>query len=220
MSQDHTYKPDRLLNDQALEQVLQAGATLLDVRHPQKYAAGHLHGSISLAYHPTNYAWRLEHFITVQHSLIIVSESPMERQAAAFSLMQGGYNIAGYAELDSSASLATLRQLSVVQLQNEIATGRLEQDLMVLDVREKGDWLEYHLQGAYHIPILEVPERAGELLSGRIVAVMAESNIYSTTVASYLRYMHGYEVANVPEGVPGWARSGFAIKRKEPDNKS
>jgi rhodanese-related sulfurtransferase len=122
--------------------------------------------------------------------------------------------VIGYTELNFSITLETFPQLTVRQLWQEISQEKLRQPMTVLDVRSQAEWEEYHIEGSIHLPYLEVPRHwQVELDSGRELTVVAAKRYHSLTVLSFLRQNGFALVYEVPAGMPGWARSGLAIRR-------
>ncbi|MBN9392601.1 MAG: rhodanese-like domain-containing protein [Chloroflexi bacterium] len=204
---------ERFLNGKELSWELQRGAILLDIRQPRQFASGHLAGSLNIAFYPDGFARQVSSFTSTGRPLVLVCETSLERLAAAFSLMQAGFNVIGYTELNFSTTLETFPQLTVRQLWQEISQGKLQQIMTVVDVRSQAEWEEYHIEGSIHLPYLEVPRRWQELESRRELTVVAAKRYHSLTVLSFLRQNGFGLVYEVPAGMPGWARSGLPIRR-------
>lgn len=79
-------------------------------------------------------------------------------------------------------------------------------DLVILDVREPEELELASLSGVLHIPMGEVPGRAGELPRDRTIVVMCHHGVRSAHVAAYLRQVHGFErVENLSGGIDAWS---------------
>ena len=85
----------------------------------------------------------------------------------------------------------------------------LPEGLTVLDVREPVEWQYGHVEGALHVPMNEVPERIGELPTGKILVVCKVGG-RSAQVTSYLT-QQGLEVVNLDGGMLDWEASGRAM---------
>lgn len=204
---------ERFLSGLELTGELQRGAILLDIRQPRQFAGGHLAGSLNIAFYPDAFARQVSSFTPIGRPLVLVCESKLERLAAAFSLLQGGFNVMGYTELNPSMLLETFPQLTVQQLWQEIFQGNLQQHMTVVDVRSQAEWEEYHIEGSIHLPYLEVPRRWQLLDNGKELTVIAAKRYHSLTVLSFLQRNGFGRLYEVPAGMPGWARSGLPIKR-------
>ena len=90
-------------------------------------------------------------------------------------------------------------------------------DAVVLDVREPDEWQAGHIEGALHIPLSELPARAGELAdaepaasaasAGQPLIVVCRSGGRSARAVSWLN-QNGYEALNLDGGMGAWAAAG------------
>ena len=85
----------------------------------------------------------------------------------------------------------------------------LPDDLAVLDVREPFEWEAGHIDGALHIPMMELPERLGDLPEGQTL-VVCKVGSRSAQVVGYLA-RQGYDVVNLAGGLYDWQAAGRAL---------
>ncbi|MDN5744988.1 MAG: rhodanese-like domain-containing protein [Nocardioidaceae bacterium] len=85
-------------------------------------------------------------------------------------------------------------------------------DLLVLDVREDDEWAAGRIDGAVHIPLMELPARLGEFveLEAPQTLVVCKAGGRSARATAYLAEQ-GYDVANLVDGMIGWERAGRAM---------
>lgn len=83
----------------------------------------------------------------------------------------------------------------------------LPADLVVLDVREDHEWEAGHVEGAVHVPLGEVPERAGELDPQRRTLVVCHLGGRSARATAYLQQL-GHDVVNLDGGMDAWQAAG------------
>ena len=76
----------------------------------------------------------------------------------------------------------------------------------VLDVREHAEWVHGHIEGAVHIPLMELPQRLADLPTGHTV-VVCRIGARSAQAVAYLT-QQGLDVANVEGGMAEWAEAG------------
>lgn len=76
----------------------------------------------------------------------------------------------------------------------------------VLDVREHLEWQHGHIEGATHIPLMEIAERFEELPDGHTVVVCKMGGRSAQAVA-YLA-QQGLDVVNLEGGMIEWADAG------------
>jgi rhodanese-related sulfurtransferase len=88
-----------------------------------------------------------------------------------------------------------------------------ERGAILLDVRESREWQAGHAPRARHIPLGQVPRRAGELPKGRAVVTVCRSGARSARAAALLA-RQGREVFNLAGGMHAWARAGLPVVAK------
>jgi rhodanese-related sulfurtransferase len=79
--------------------------------------------------------------------------------------------------------------------------------LTVLDVREDDEWAAGHIEGARHIPLMQVPARFAELPSDRQVLVVCRVGSRSAQATAYLQ-AQGVQAVNLAGGMVAWAQAG------------
>jgi hydroxyacylglutathione hydrolase len=105
-------------------------------------------------------------------------------------------------------------QITVHELAEWLEQGR---DVAVIDVREPFEWLEGHIEGALHLPMLEAAARRAEVPADRPKAVLCAGGLRSSTVISALT-RHGIQgFSNVTGGMAAWLRSSYPIVRSASD---
>jgi rhodanese-related sulfurtransferase len=74
---------------------------------------------------------------------------------------------------------------------------------VLIDVRERDEWLEGHVHGAHLIPLGELSARLDEVPKGRPVYVMCHSGGRSAQAATLLS-ASGFDAVNVDGGITAW----------------
>ncbi len=78
--------------------------------------------------------------------------------------------------------------------------------LTVLDVREDAEWAAGHIEGAKHIPLMQLPNRLDELPDDSQVLVVCRSGARSAQATAFLN-AHGRDAVNLAGGLVAWSRS-------------
>jgi rhodanese-related sulfurtransferase len=78
---------------------------------------------------------------------------------------------------------------------------------VLLDVREPWEFQTCSIAGSLHVPMGEIPSRAGELDPGGDVVVICHHGGRSMQVAMFLEKNGFPKVHNLAGGVDAWARS-------------
>ena len=81
-------------------------------------------------------------------------------------------------------------------------------EAVVVDVREQHEWDAGHAPGALHIPLGELPSRAGEVPQDGPVAVVCHLGGRSARAVAWLQEQGWTSTRNVVGGMEGWARAG------------
>lgn len=82
----------------------------------------------------------------------------------------------------------------------------LPEDLTVLDVREPVEWTHGHIEGALHIPLMDLPQRLAELPTGQTL-VVCKIGGRSAQAVGYL-VQQGHDAVNLEGGMLDWAGAG------------
>lgn len=85
----------------------------------------------------------------------------------------------------------------------------LPEGLAVLDVREDVEWEHGHIDGAVHIPLMDLPQRLDEVPAGQVLVVCKVGG-RSAQAAGYLG-QQGMDAVNLDGGMVDWARAGLPV---------
>ncbi len=193
---------------------LAAGATLVDIRDPRAFGAGHVAGCLNVWIDGPQFAERVSWFVPPDRPLILLAETEGEVARALSALARIGLDdVAGYvvgsaAVRASGLPVAELPQVTAPELARRLPA---ERDLVVLDVREPFEWEEGHIAGAVHIPMREVPDRVAELPKDRPIALVCRGGPRSSLVGSLLLARGLTRLTNVWGGMTGWMEAGLPV---------
>jgi hydroxyacylglutathione hydrolase len=126
--------------------------------------------------------------------------------------------VVGYFDDEALAAAGALEK--VPQMNTAELAERLDDErppaVMVLDVRERGEWEAGHIAGAVNVPLGHLTDRVAELERERPLVLHCQSGGRSSVAASVLR-AHGFtNVINLSDGFAGWQRRGLPIERPAP----
>jgi rhodanese-related sulfurtransferase len=88
-----------------------------------------------------------------------------------------------------------------------VPAAEVPEDAVLLDVREDGEWVAGHAEGATHIPMGDVPARLDDVPDGDPVYVVCRSGGRSARVTAWLN-QNGYDAVNVGGGMGEWEAAG------------
>lgn len=196
------------------EELIGAGALVLDARGPAAFGAGHLFQSLNVGLGLPVFSTWVGFFVKPSDPIVLVVDYAEEAERAWLELARIGYeNIVGYLEADVEAwraaglAVRKTRQMGVCCLE-----GWLREGGRLLDVRTPAEWREGHVEAATWIPLPALPGRLDAVPSGPI-PVMCGTGYRSSLATSLLERAGRSDVANVRGGWSAWSRRQCA----EPD---
>jgi rhodanese-related sulfurtransferase len=83
--------------------------------------------------------------------------------------------------------------------------------VLVLDVRENGEYAEAHLVGSTHIPMGEIADRVAEVPREETLYVLCHAGGRSAKVTAYLE-QQGFDAINVAGGISAWQAEGRPVE--------
>jgi rhodanese-related sulfurtransferase len=85
----------------------------------------------------------------------------------------------------------------------------LPDGLAVLDVREPVEWTHGHIDGALHIPLMDLPSRLAEVSGGQTL-VVCKVGARSARAAEFL-IEQGFDAVNLDGGLLDWSAAGRTL---------
>jgi len=206
----------------ALDDLLRAGAIVVDTRPAAAFASGHAPGSINipLGVSFTTWAGWLLPYDRDVHLLVDTTGCAHCIETAVRDLAMIGLDrVAGILGADALAApsaagrvLPTVAQSTASEAAAMIAAGRAT----MVDVRGQGEWEGGHVPGAVNIPVGYLSERVGELPSTRPLIVYCQSGARSAIAASVLQARGRTNIVNLVGGITAWRQAGLPIVRPAP----
>ena len=183
------------------------GATLIDLRSADAFAASHPAGAINIAFGAKVGYWA-GWVVAPDLPVIFVTDEAGQAREAAMQLLRVGLDrvhgsIAGGFGGWSQAGLPveSLELISVQDLRDAVARG---EKMQLVDVRTPREWAGGHVEGAINIPVGEISARAGELRRDVGVATICEGGYRSMIAASLLAREGITHLANVSGGMAAY----------------
>src|SRR2546425_539050 len=149
--------------------------------------------------------------------LLLLAPGPSDLERAVQALSRVGVDeVAGFLQWgmiewkSCGFPLETVPQITVHDLLEWLEEGR---DLVVIDVREPFEWLDGHIDGAIHLPMMESVARRDLAPPDRPKAVLCAGGLRSSTAISALKRRGIQHWYNVTGGMTAWTKSGYPIAR-------
>ena len=184
------------------------GATVLDIRDPDRYAEGHVPGALSVGLGDTFGTWAGA-VAPIDRELVLVADDPGVLDRAVTQLRRSGFDRIGgwlHGGMDAwTGETAVLPRVRARDLASERGT--------VLDVREAHEWRAGHVPGAVHVPAAQLQERIGDVPLGPVL-VICGTGYRSAIAASLLTAAGRDEIAHVADGMDAYHSAGLPVVRE------
>ncbi len=186
--------------------LVRSGTLVIDTRGNETFAAGHLPGALNVGLDGQFASWvgTLAH---PDQPLLLVADASRAEEAAMRLARVGYERVVGILDADPAAwrsAGVALDTLPRVPLESWRAEGE-----RVLDVRRDREWNDFHLPGAVHIPLAQLPERLNELDPESGWTVVCAGGYRSSIGASLLQRAGFSHVANGMGGMDAWRKAGL-----------
>ncbi|CAB4722851.1 unannotated protein [freshwater metagenome] len=189
--------PHQATAEEVADAVLR-GAWVVDLRARTTFADGHLPGSVSVEY-GTQFATYVGWLVPWEDDIVVLADSPELLEPALRDLADLGIEGVSTRVLRPDEPLeATYRRTDWAGYREPaLATARR----IVVDVRQRDEWDDGHLLGAFHLPVQDVELRGADLPDGELW-VHCRSG-YRAGIAASLLHRMGRSVVHLDDA---WER--------------
>jgi len=178
------------------------GATVLDVRDAEEFAAGHLPGALNVPLSGGSFGTKSA-FVLGDGRVVLHATSENQAQDAARALHAVGLLELGGFVVDPPGSESRLEPVDLDELEELVA----QDAVVVLDVREADERDEGYIAGSRHIPYRLLPA-VSDGLADRTVVTICSTGARAGIAASVLA-ARGVDVRPVLDGgVDDWQQRG------------
>ncbi|MGB8215839.1 MAG: rhodanese-like domain-containing protein [Candidatus Methanoperedens sp.] len=194
------------------------GCTIVDTHSPLGFAGGHLKGSYNIWLHgmATFPGWILDY----EKDILLVTERQEDVELARLYLARIGFDkVSGYLceGIPGWYSLGLPLEKSGVLTAGGFRDKSKEEDMFVLDVRDKEEYAEGHIPGAVNIYVGELEGRANDVPSNRPVVTVCALGNRAGLGASILKRQGFDRVYNLIGGMRAWKEKGYPVKQEDSD---
>lgn len=206
------------LSPRLLARLARAGHAVLDLRDPVDFGAGAIPESLNAPLRLGDFSASAAWAVQPERPLLLVGYSATDAAVAAAELQVAGLDwvdgylaggFAAYARANLPAQ--QLRQLPPQELHN-LLTAKGATAPLVIDVREREEWQQGHIQGARSILLSELDAHFPALAAAGEVAFVCGAGIKSAVAASRARAA-GVAALNIVGGMSAWHRAHLSTQR-------
>jgi hydroxyacylglutathione hydrolase len=192
-------------------------AIVLDTRPAMEFAAAHIPGAIHIALTGQYASWAARLLGLDQRFILCAEDEERVRESQLRLARVGIENVAGYLDGGIAAWVRDGRaadyipQVSVADLRRMLADEAAS--VAVVDVRERAETEAAAIPGSIRIPLGEIPVRAGEIDSNKLVVVHCKGGYRSSIATSLLRRAGVRNLANLTGGFDAWNAAATSAAR-------
>ena len=201
-----------------LKKILDDGGIAMDVRPGERFAAGHVPGSVNIALSGQFASWAGA-LLGLNACPVLIAESDEAAAEARMRLARIGLEDAqGYlrggvaAWAETGLPLTSVPEIRVEDLKIQLQDSRLQ----VLDVRRESEWEGGHIAGASWWPLDNFKIAPPEIDRNLPVAVHSKSGSRSMIACSLLQRAGFQNVINVTGGFDAWILGHLPVVREKP----
>lgn len=204
---DEDAMPEALTLDE-FDQAVVGGAMIIDGRDPEEFAHGHLLGSVNVGLNG-RYAEFAGSVVPADVDIVLVVDDGFELEARNRLARIGFDRVVGYLQDPQAVMEANPERVGRA---SRLTAAELDErrpaldDLQLVDVRNEGEVRLGTIPGAIHIPVGQIPARAGELDPDKPTVVFCAGGYRSSVAASALRQAGFGDVSDVLGGYGAWNR--------------
>lgn len=187
---------------------------LIDVRHPESFAASHIKGSLNIPFSQSFCQWA-GWMLPLETPLGLVIENSLIYSEVVEQLRLIGFDQEvwviqlGDHQQDLPCSFSSFPLMEIDDLAKEQPDF---QSLYLLDVRTSEEWRTGHIPGAHHLELNELQKEIKQLPNHQSIALLCRSGQRASIAASLLE-KHGFpSVINVRGGMQAWKLAGLPLE--------
>jgi glyoxylase-like metal-dependent hydrolase (beta-lactamase superfamily II)/rhodanese-related sulfurtransferase len=198
-----------------VQQVAQAGATVLDVRASAAFGNGHIPGALNIGLGGQFASWAGT-LLTLGTTLVLVADDHDQVDEAVTRLARvgietvNGYLDGGmYAWDQAGLPVACIAQMPVDELQHQLEE---HADLQIIDVRRPAEFATGRVPGAINAQLAHLEDELAQFDPQRPTAVICAGGYRSTAATSVLA-RHGFtRLFNIVGGTSAWINAGYEVE--------
>lgn len=201
-----------------LKTMLEEGVIALDIRAGEQFAGGHVPGSVNIPLSGQFASWAGT-ILGLSSRPVLIADAPEQSAEARLRLARVGIEAErGYLEggvagwKRAGFDLATLREITVQQAQEQLAENRMR----VLDVRREAEWMAGHIEEAAWWPLDRFRISPPEVDLNVPLAVHCQSGYRSVIACSLLQRAGFRNVINVSGGFGAWQEAKLPVAKGAP----
>ncbi|WP_459211788.1 MBL fold metallo-hydrolase [Aquimarina rhabdastrellae] len=203
----------RALGVEELEVVVnETGAMILDVRHQQVFAKGHIPRSIFIGIDGGFAPWAGALIKDVQQSIILIADEGREEETITRLSRVGFDNTIGYLKGGFDAWKAAGKEVdSLISIPATEFKEKLADAIPVYDVRKEGEYLKSHIEGAHLTPLDFLNSHLQEFPEDKTFYIHCAGGYRSMIAASILKSRGIHNLVEIAGGFKAIKEAGIKV---------
>jgi hydroxyacylglutathione hydrolase len=191
-----------------------AGAQVVDVRDPDRFARGHLRGSINIGLNGQFASWAGT-VLDADRPILLIAPPGRDAEAALRLGRIGFDRIHGYLANGMEALagrpdlIAQTERGSAEEIAGELAAARLE---LIVDVRAPREYATKHIAGSTNIPLSRLRASLEQIPQGRHIYLHCAGGYRSSIAASLLARAGLTDLTEMAGGLAAWEAAGLPLE--------
>jgi glyoxylase-like metal-dependent hydrolase (beta-lactamase superfamily II)/rhodanese-related sulfurtransferase len=184
------------------------GATILDTRKADDFEKGFIPGSINIGLNGQFAVW-VGTLIDIHKPLVLITDSGKEEETVLRLARVGYEKVVGYLANGISTwagKLDVVNSISAEEMKKKIQDG-----VVVLDVRKPGEWNTAHLKAATFLPLSDFPDIIKDLNPEKPYLVHCGGGYRSMTAISIMKKKGFRDLTNIYGGFGAMQNAGLEI---------
>lgn len=206
-------KAKRPLSPEAFEAAAnETGALILDTRSSEDFAKGFIPNSINISLDGSFAMWVGEMIPDIKQKILLVSEEGTEEQAM-IRLSRVGYdNTIGYLDRGFNSWKYAHKEIDKVnRIDSKELARKMNDSIMVVDVRKKSEFDSEHIIGAINIPLNQINQHLAQLPKDKPFILHCEGGYRSMLAASILKARGWENFVDVRDGFKGIKETNIPV---------
>ena len=200
------------LSPEAFEAIAnQTGAIILDVRHQDAFAKGHIPRAIFIGLDGGFAPWVGALIADIKQPLLLITE-PGQEQEAVTRLSRVGFDTTlGYLKGGFDAWKKTARDYDTVSSITAKTFKQKQEPLAVFDVRKESEYISEHLENAINTPLDNINEHLKDFPENNTFHLHCAGGYRSMIAASILKSRGIHNLINIEGGFTSLKANGIKI---------
>jgi hydroxyacylglutathione hydrolase len=189
---------------------------LIDVRHPETFAASHIEGALNIPYGHSFCQWAGWMLPSDTPIGLIIENTHIYSEVVDQLRLMGFDQDIWVIQLseNQNALPCSFSTFPIMEI-DELAKKQPDfESFYVLDVRTLEEWCAGHIPGSHHLELNQLEKSLKQLPTNQPIALLCRSGQRASLAASLLQKYGFSSVVNIRGGMQAWKQAGLPLKQE------